>query len=170
MSRELTDIFEEIAEYYQTPIRIGSACESNVFYRIEDLQHDDIKLICDYLSERIYEVCQPELPELIINLASSVTHLPAQLSQRLGNIEIIDADRLHAGNGVGAAVKGSKVLLVNEVITTARSCLEIHTKATMMGATVVSWASLIDRTFGPGPVPVIAAYTGEPVQLLEKLL
>ena len=170
MSSEINDIFRNIEEFYETPIRIGSRCESNVYYRIEDLQQEDVSLICDYLGERVEEVCQPDLPDLIVNLATSVTHLPEQLAARLGDIEVIDGERVHAGNGVGSRLRGSKVLLVNEVITTARSCLEVHTQITMMGATVVSWASLIDRTFGPGPVPVIAAFNGEPVQLLEKIL
>ena len=39
----------------------------------------------------------------------------------------------------------------------------------MLGSTVLCWASLVDRTFGPGPVPVVAAFTGEPVTMLEEL-
>jgi len=59
--------------------------------------------------------------------------------------------------------------MLTDVITTARSSLEAHTKATLRGVPVLCWATLIDRTFGPGPVPVVSALTGAPVRLLSRL-
>jgi orotate phosphoribosyltransferase len=72
-------------------------------------------------------------------------------------------------NGHGERYRGSRAILVTDVITTARSSLEAHTKATLKGINIVCWAALIDRTFGPGPVPVASAFTGAPVRLLTEL-
>ena len=173
MSKELDEIFQRIAERFETPIRIGSRCEANVYYRIEDLSSDDLDEAADFLGERIVEVCQPQLPAMVVHLPTSFTDLPDLLASQLApggeKLEVINSSRLDAGNGIGKRLQKSNVILVNDVTTTARSCLEVHTKLTMMGATVVAWIALIDRTFGPGPVPVIAAFTGEPVRLLEEL-
>ena len=72
-------------------------------------------------------------------------------------------------NGHGEKYKGCNTVLVTDVITTARSSLEAHTKATLRGIPVLAWATLIDRTFGPGPVPVVSAFTGAPVRLLTQI-
>jgi orotate phosphoribosyltransferase len=84
-------------------------------------------------------------------------------------IEVVNVEQLSSGKGRATWLRDMNVVLVNDVITTARTCLEAHTKATMMGARVMCWAAIIDRTFGPGPVPVVAGITGEPVRLLEEL-
>lgn len=168
MRDEINNIFAKITESYSTPIRIGSRCESNFYYRIEDLKLKEVDFIVDFLHERLLESCQGEQPDVLINLSESIIELPKKLSSLFNNIEIINKAQLKVGNGVTAKLKNKKAILVNEVITTARSCLEAHTKATIMGANVLCWASLIDRTFGPGPVPVVAALSGEPVKLLES--
>jgi|GEM_PF-701575 len=72
-------------------------------------------------------------------------------------------------NGFGDKFRGSYAVMLTDVITTARSSLEAHTKATLRGVPVLCWATLIDRTFGPGPVPVVSALTGAPVRLLSRL-
>jgi len=173
MEEKIEQIISNITEHYDPPIRIGSRCEASVFYRVEDLTSDDIDTCAHYITERILKVCYPSLPEILINLSGNYTGLAAELSKELAppgeKLEIINLDQLNTHNGHGAKLKNTPVVLVNDVITTARSCLEAHTKITMLGAPVLCWAALIDRTFGPGPVPVVASCTGAPVTLLEEI-
>ena len=175
----MESIFNRIAERYEHPIRIGSRCEANVFYRIEDLTVGDLNEIAAYLCERTSEVCEPDCPDLVIHLPSCVTDLPNLIASNIVGdtkpLEIVNSEKIATAGGLTQSslaqrIKGAKVIIVNDVITTARSCLELHTRLTIQGATVLGWVALIDRTFGPGPVPVIAAHTGEPVRLLETLL
>ena len=173
MDREIEEIFEKVTERYEVPIRLGSRCESHVYYRIEDLSPEDVEVCAQYIAGRIINVCSPSLPNLLIPLPGSFSDLAFALSKELGSsgepIEIMELKMLNSENGVGQKLRTSTVVLVNDVITTARSCLEAHTKTTVMGAQVLCWASLVDRTFGPGPVPVVSSLTGEPVTLLEEL-
>ncbi len=170
---KIKQIFDSITEYYETPIRIGSRCESNVYYRVEDLSSDDIQTCAEYIADRIIKVCHPHLPELLINLPGSFTGLAYILSKELAppgeELEVVSLDQVTGSNGRGSKLRTGHPVLVNDVITTARSCLEAHTKTTVMGASVLCWAALIDRTFGPGPVPVVASFTGAPVRLLEEV-
>lgn len=155
------------------PLRVGSRCEASCYYRVEDLGADDIQVCADYLAERVLKVCSPALPHFLVNLRGSFTGLAAVLAKELAppgeSLEVLEFSQLTSGNGVTSRIKGSNLILVNDVITTARSCLEAHTRVTMMGGSILCWAALIDRTFGPGPVPVVASFTGEPVTLLEGL-
>lgn len=170
---EIRQIFESITEYYENPIRIGSRCEGNVYYRVEDLTPDDIQICAEYVAERVIKVCNPNLPQIIINLPGSFSGLAAVLSRTLAppgeELEVVNLDQVTGGNGRGSRLRSSNTILVNDVITTARSCLEAHTRITVLGIPVLCWAALIDRTFGPGPVPVVAAFTGAPVRLLEDV-
>lgn len=170
---EIKDIFQRITEHYDVPVRVGSRCEANIYYRVEDLKPDDIASCGEYVAERIVKVCSPTLPSIIIALRGSYTGLAIELSTRLAPpgeaLEVLTYEQVNGGNGYGSQIKGANVILVNDVITTARSCLEAHTRVTMMGASILCWAALIDRTFGPGPVPVVAAFTGAPITLLEGL-
>ena len=172
MQKDIKEIFERITEHHSIPLRIGSRCESHTYYRIEDLGSDDIEQCADYIAERIYKVCQEQSPDLLISLPGSYTGIGLELAKALSttgeNLPLIQLEKLNI-NLKKTELKGKKVILVNDVITTARSCLEAHTKVTMGGASILSWVALIDRTFGPGPVPVIAAFTGEPVILLEEI-
>lgn len=168
---DVVSIFKRITERYHDPIRLGSRCESQIFYRVEDLTHDELGYLGEALADRILEVCSPLEPAYLINLYGGFTNLAEILSYHLAHagvtVEVIPLATVDAGNGIVGKLKGSNVVLVNDVITTARSCLEAHTRITMMGATVLCWAALVDRTFGPGPVSVVASITGEPVRLFE---
>jgi hypothetical protein len=170
---DVKDIIDRVTEYYATPIRLGSRCEANVFYRVEDLSSEELEVIAEQLAERIINVCSPTLPQLLISLPGSFAGLARVLSKTLApygeSLEVVNIEQLSPGKGKSTWLRGSNVILINDVITTARTCLEAHTRATVMGATVLCWAAIIDRTFGPGPVPVVAGMTGEPVQLLEDL-
>ena len=170
---DIRDIFKGISEHYSEPVKIGGRCEAHTYYRISDLSPQDLLECAAYISERIYNVCLPSIPEIIISLPGSYSGLAGLLSQELASVEetlpVMTTDDLRSANPRNNPLKGKSVILVNDVITTARSSLEIHGHATLLGATVLCWASLIDRTFGPGPVPVVAAYTGEPVTLLTRL-
>ena len=169
----LREIFGKITEHYSVPIRVGSKCEASVYYRVEDLSSEDLRLCADYVAQRITKVIAPALPHFLVNLKGSYTGLAQLLAQELAppgeTLEVVSYDELNRGNGKSAQVKNAQVILVNDVITTARSCLEAHTRVTMMGASITCWAALIDRTFGPGPVPIVTAFTGEPVTLLEGI-
>ena len=170
---DLKEIIDRVTEHYSTPIRVGSRCEANVFYRVEDLSPDELEIIAEQLAERIINVCSPTMPQLLISLPGSFAGLASVLSKALApngeSLEVVNVEQLSPGKGRSNWLRGSSVVLVNDVITTARTCLEAHTRATLMGATVLCWAAIIDRTFGPGPVSVVAGITGEPVQLLEEL-
>lgn len=171
---KIHDIFDKITEHYDVPIRVGSRCEANVFYRVDKLSPEDIEICAEYLADRIIKVLEPNVPQKLINLPGGYLGFAEQLSQFLSNklhddLEVIPFTKLDPENGRSASIRGANVILVNDVITTARSCLEAHTKTTVIGAKVLCWAALIDRTFGPGPVPVVAAFTGEPVRLLDQL-
>ena len=173
MEQDLKKIFDRITEYYDVPLRLSSHCEAKVYYRVEDLTDEDIDACASYIGQRAVKVCYPTLPELLINLHGSYTGLAATLAKELAppgeSLEVLTLEQVESGNGYGSRLKNTTVMLINDVITTARSCLEAHTKITMMGASILSWACLIDRTFGPGPVPVIAAFTGAPINLLEEI-
>jgi len=173
MQDELEQIFKRISEFYAQPIKIGSQCEANTFYHIEDMTVGELEQASGYLTERIQEVCYPDLPSMVIHLSSCITDLPDLLAERLGPpgqaLEVVNANKIGQGNGITQRLRSSRVIIANDVITTAKSCLELHARLTMLGANVVAWASLVDRTFGPGPVPVIAAHTGEAVRLLQNL-
>ena len=170
---DLKEIFAAVTERYQMPVRIGSRCEASVFYRVEELSEPDLNTCANYVAERIVKVCSPAQPHVIIDMPGSFTGFAEVLSHVLApageTLEVLQLQQINGGNGHGSKVKGKNIVLVNDVITTARSCLEAHTRVTMMGANILCWAALIDRTFGPGPVPVVAAFTGEPVTLLEGL-
>ena len=173
MEDRLKEIFGGITDYYDLPLRLSSRCETKVYYRVEDLSSDDIETCAQYIGERVNNVCLPSLPEIIVDLPGNFAGLAEALSKELAppgeSMEVIKFEQLEGGNGISRRIKNTQILFVNDVITTARSCLEAHTKVTMMGGAVLCWATLIDRTFGPGPVPVVAAFTGAPVNLLEEL-
>lgn len=167
---EIKEIIERITEYYESPIRVGSRCEAHVFYRIEDLSEEDLEEVAEVIAERILNVCSPSIPQALISMPGSYAGLARVLSKLLAEepLEVVNVEQLTPGKARANWLKGMNVVLVNDVITTARTCIEAHTRATMLGATILCWAAIIDRTFGPGPVPVVAGITGEPVRLLEE--
>jgi len=174
--REIAEIFDGITDEFAEPVSIGSRCESNVYYRVEALSEDDLNVCAQYVAERILDVCHPQVPELILRLPGGYSffaeRLAAVLSEIVPGAEDIPLEQFlesKLNNGYGEKYKGSRTVLVTDVITTARSSLEAHNKATLRGIPVICWASLIDRTFGPGPVPVVSAFTGAPVRLLARI-
>ena len=70
-------------------------------------------------------------------------------------------------NGYFDKYRDYNTVFISDIITTAKSTLNTHTKITLKGIPVLCWVSLIDRTFGPGPVSVVSAFTGGPVRLLD---
>ncbi len=175
-SEDISELFERITERFSDPVPIGRRCESYVYYRVEDLSDDDLNLCARYVAQRIVELLSPQAPAVVMKLSGGYTffaeRLCAMLSELLpGHPEVPLEPYVEAKlfNGVGERYKGKPCILVTDVITTAKSSVEAHTKATLRGIPVLCWASLIDRTFGPGPVPVVSAFTGEPVRLLTHL-
>lgn len=165
------EIFEKVTERFSVPIKLSKNCESNTFYRVEYLSQEDISYCAEYLSNRIIDCISPSDADFLVEMPGSSLHLAQAIANSLGETipgpKVLSLQEFNMGNGKASQVKGKTVVIINDVITTGRSCLEAHSKLTMSGANVVAWASLIDRTFGPGPVPVIATLSGDPVRLLD---
>lgn len=173
----IENLIEKITEHYESPIQIGSRCLANTYYRVEDLDRKDISLIARQIINRFEDVCAPQYADLIIKMPGTITPLAEKISEEMSDagmlhgdfqkIQIIEYSQILADDDYDERLQGSNVIILSDVITTGRSCLESHSQATILGANVLCWACIIDRTFGPGPVPVIATWTGEPVYLID---
>lgn len=171
---DIQEIFTSITETYSTPVPIGGRCESNIYYRVEDLSDNDLNACAEYVSYRIRNVLMPQKPDVFLKLPGGYSFFAERLCalySEISGTEIPIEQYVEAklSNGHGEKYRGKNAVLITDVITTARSSLEAHTKATLKGIKVLCWATLIDRTFGPGPVPVVSAHTGAPVRLLTRL-
>jgi hypothetical protein len=173
---ELEEIFANITEEYEEPVPIGGRCESTIFYRVEDLSDAELDACAQYVAERIRNVISPQHPELFLKLPGGYSFFAERLcavySEMYNKGKEIPLEQYlesKMSNGHGEKYKGCASILVTDVITTARSSLEAHTRATLRGIPVLCWATLIDRTFGPGPVPVVSAFTGAPVRVLTQI-
>ena len=173
---EINEIFERITETYEVPVPIGGRCEGNVYYRVEYLSENDLNLCAEYVAYRIKDLLSPQQPHVFLKLPGGYTffaeRLAAIYSEIAPGMKEIPLEQYMESkimNGHGEKYKGKNAILVTDVITTARSSLEAHTKAALRGIQVVCWATLIDRTFGPGPVPVVSAFTGAPVRVLAQI-
>lgn len=173
---DINTIFTRITEEYEEPVPIGGRCESRVYYRVEDLTDEDLNVCAQYVANRMNDLLQPQTPQLFLKLPGGYTFFAERLcaffSELVGDVDEIPLEQYlesKMSNGHGEKYKGANCVIVTDVITTARSSIEAHTKATLRGIPVLCWAALIDRTFGPGPVPVVAAFTGAPVRVLTKI-
>ncbi len=171
---EINEVFERVTDTYEQPVPIGGRCESQVYYRVEALTESDLNACAEYVYERIMNVVSPQIPELFLKLPGGYTffaeRLCAYFSEMTGkDIPLEQYLESKMSNGHGTKYKGKHAILITDVITTARSSLEAHTRATLRGIPVLCWATLIDRTFGPGPVPVVSAFTGAPVRVLTRI-
>jgi hypothetical protein len=173
---DINEIFSRITEEYQDPVPIGGRCESHVYYRTEDLTDDDLNACAEYVAHRIDNILHPSEPELFLKLPGGYSFFAERLCAiyselTADNKEVPLEQYLESKlyNGFGSQYRGKTAILVTDVITTARSSLEAHTKATLRGIQVGCWATLIDRTFGPGPVSVVSAFTGAPVRVLAQV-
>jgi hypothetical protein len=173
---DISEIFERITERYDDPVPIGGRCESTVYYRVEYLTDSDLNACAEYVAERIRHVVSPQVPQLFLKLPGGYSFFAERLcavfsEMYAGGKEVPMEQYIESkmSNGYAKKYSGSNVILVTDVITTARSSLEAHTKATIKGINVLCWATLIDRTFGPGPVPVVSAFTGAPVRVLTQV-
>lgn len=169
--KDIHEILERITDVFENPIPIGGRCESKVYYRVEDLHEDELDTCAEYVAHRIKNVLAPMQAEFFLKLPGGYTFFAERLcaiySQLIGLTEYLPVElyvESKLSNGYGEAYRGKNGILVTDVITTARSTLEVHSKATLRGIPVLCWATLIDRTFGPGPVPVVSAFNGSPVE------
>jgi hypothetical protein len=171
--QEIKEIFSRITEHYENPVSIGTRCESRVFYRVEDLTDKDLNKCALAVAARIHEVMSPNKPELFLKLPGGYTFFGERLAaiyseywskQEIPFEQLLDQQLV---TSLWDRYRGKHAVLITDVITTARSSLEMHTKATLKGIRVACWSTLIDRTLGPGPVPVVSSLTGEPVQVLN---
>lgn len=173
-SSDINEIFAGITERHDTPVPIGGRCESEVYYRVQDLSDEDLNNCARYVAHRIKNVVRPEKPYVFLKLPGGYSFFAERLcavySEMVGHdIPLEQYLEAKLYNGHGEKYRGKHAILVTDVITTARSSLEAHTKATLRGIPVLCWATLIDRTFGPGPVPVVSAFTGASVRLLTRM-
>jgi hypothetical protein len=173
---EINEIFERITERYEVPVPIGGRCESHVYYRVEYLTEADLNACAEYVAYRLKDLLYPQIFNVFLKLPGGYTFFAERLSAIYaellpGKVEVPLEQYLESklSNGHGEKYRGKNALLVTDVITTARSSLEAHTKATLRGIKVQGWATLIDRTFGPGPVSVVSAFTGAPVRVLTRI-
>jgi hypothetical protein len=173
---DISEIFERVTERYESPIPIGGRCESSVFYRVEALSESDLDICAEYVAERIKNVVAPLKPDLFLKLpggysffAERLCAVYSELFNRGRDVPLEQYIESRFSNGYAEKFKGCNAVLVTDVITTARSSLEAHTRATLRNIKVLCWATLIDRTFGPGPVPVVSAFTGDPVRVLTQI-
>lgn len=173
---EIEVIFSKISEEFNEPIPIGGRCESTVYYRTEELTEEDLNKCAEYVVDRIMKVTSTQLPSVFLKLPGGYSFFAERLcaiyNEWVPNTDEVDFEHYSdadISNGLGDRFKGRNTILVTDVITTAKSSLEAHTKATLRGIPILCWATLIDRTFGPGPVPVVAAYTGSPVRVLTNI-
>jgi hypoxanthine-guanine phosphoribosyltransferase len=173
---EISEIFKRITEEYEEPVPIGNRCESRIYYRTEDLTEEDLNTCARYVAQRIKNVASPQEPHFFLKLPGGYSFFAERLSAMYSELflrgkELPVEQYLESklSNGHSEKYKGKNAILVTDVITTARSSLEAHTKATIRGIPVLCWATLIDRTFGPGPVSVVSSYTGAPVRVLAQI-
>lgn len=170
----INSIFEKITEYYEEPIKLGSRCQTNHFYRVEDLSEKDLDVCAKYISTRIRNTIAPQKPQLFLKLPGGHTFFAERLyaiySEMYPQSEEIAFEQFSDSklqNGNFDKYKDFNTILISDIITTAKSTLTNHAKITLRGIPVLCWVSLIDRTFGPGPVSVVSAFTGGPVRLLD---
>lgn len=173
---EVSEIFGRITEQFEDPVPIGGRCESHIYYRTEDLSEEDLNKCAEYVAIRIRNVLSPQEPHFFLKLPGGYSFFAERLcavysEMFKGGKELPLEQYLESklSNGHSEKYKGKNAVLVTDVITTARSSLEAHTKATLRGIPVLCWATLIDRTFGPGPVSVVSAFTGAPVRVLAQV-
>lgn len=176
MQEEIKDIFDRITEKHAEPINISDSCQSYTYYHILDLTDEDLNLCAKYVAESIYDQFYPEHPDFFMKLPGGYSYFAERLCAMYEELlppgtinkpELIIYSEKGLSNGVGDRVSNKTVVLVTDVITTARSSIEAHTKATLRGVNVACWATLIDRTFGPGPVPIFASLVGDPVIVVK---
>ena len=171
---DINEIFAKITEEYEQPVPIGGRCESSIYYRTEDLTEEDLNSCAEYVAYRIKNVVAPSKPKLFLKLPGGYSFFAERLCAVYAEVigdEVPLEQYLESkiSNGHGTKYHGYNTVLVTDVITTARSTLEAHTKATLRGIPVLCWATLVDRTFGPGPVSVVSAFTGAPVRALTSI-
>ena len=174
MEQEIKELIDSVTEHYDVPVRVGSRCEASTFYRVEDLAKKELEVIAASLAARILPVCHPHYPAYFLPFAGTYTGIAEIIAEKISPpdhlMEVISYEDLYGDPTIGEKLRSNKVALISDVITTARSAVEAHTKATIIGGSVLCWVSIIDRTFGPGPVPVVTSFTGDPVTLLRELI
>lgn len=171
---DVNNIFLRITEEFQEAIPIGGRCESNFYYRTEELTEDELDACAEYVAERLDKIISPSSPNLFLKLPGGYSFFAERLcyafSQKFNYGEELPLETYTERalyNGLGDRYRNYNCILVTDVITTAKSSLEAHTKVSLKSIPILSWATLIDRTFGPGPVPVASAFTGAPVRVLS---
>lgn len=175
-AEDIQDIFDSITERFENPVPIGGRSESHVYYRVEDLDDDQLNACADYVAHRVRNVVAPLDVHLFLRLpggysffAERLCAIYSEITRSKEDIPLEQYLQSKFSNGYAERFRGMNAVLVTDVITTAHSSLEAHTRATLKGISVLCWATLIDRTFGPGPVSIVSALTGEPVRLLSSI-
>ena len=106
------------------------------------------KFICESLAEKIRKNFKKI--DLILSPAVGGIIIGYEIG-RILNIETIFAERVNENFSLrrGFTIsKGQKILILEDVITTGKSSLECSNLANKMGAEIVGYACLIDRSAG----------------------
>ena len=106
------------------------------------------KFICESLAEKIRK--NFEKIDLLLSPAVGGIIIGYEIG-RILNIETIFAERTNKVFSLRRGFKinkGQKILILEDVITTGKSILECSNLATTMGAEIVGYACLIDRSAG----------------------
>ena len=65
---DICEIFAQITEEFSEPVAIGGRCESNIYYRVEDLDDKALNTCATYVADRLHSVISPQEPELFLKL------------------------------------------------------------------------------------------------------
>ena len=106
------------------------------------------KFICESLAEKIRKNFKKI--DLLLSPAVGGIVIGYEIG-RILNIETIFAERVNEIFSLRRGFKikkGQKILILEDVITTGKSSLECSNLATQMGAEIVGYACLIDRSAG----------------------
>lgn len=124
----------------------------------------------ELIAKALAPVCAHWKPDTVLSPALGAILFGYELSRAMG-IRNIFAERpagkfeLRRGFEVAA---GERILIAENVVTTGGSVLEVADLVTSMGAVVVGYAVIVDRSGGkfapPQPVAAYAAFTAETFQ------
>ena len=76
---EINDIFCKVTEEFEDPVPIGGRCESNTYYRVEDLTDEDLNTCARYVADRIKNLLAPNHPKLFLKLPGGYSFFAERL-------------------------------------------------------------------------------------------
>ena len=132
-------IIEKITIRYEHPITIAGKHTSNVFYNCLELSPNDLA--------RLAATSTGHLPHNIFDMAVGLAYTGIFYAAAIAGgrgVGILKADGTLSGPEVG----GRKVVIVDDVICTGARVRDAQERLEALGATVVGYACIIDRSSG----------------------